>query len=61
MVEDSGQIRVAFRLTEDKFEEFVKLCNTLDKACDQPLGDMILRAMRLYVKAYVREVRRDRK
>lgn len=61
MIEDSGQIRVAFRLTRDEFEEFIKLCNTLDKACDQPLGDMILRAMRLYVKAYVREVRRDRK
>lgn len=61
MVGNSGQIRVAFKLTTDEFEEFIKLCNTLDKACDQPLGDMILRAMRLYVKAYVREVRRDQK
>lgn len=58
---DSEQIRVAFKLTKDEFEEFIKLCNTLDKAYDQPLGDMVLRAMRLYVKAYVREVRRDRK
>lgn len=61
MVEDSEQVRVAFKLTKDEFEEFVKLCNTLDKPCDQPLGDMILRAMRLYVKAYIREVKRDRK
>ena len=58
---DSEQVKVAFKLTKDEFEEFIKLCNTLDKTCDQPLGDMVLRAMRLYVKAYVREVRRDRK
>ena len=61
MVEDSEQVRVAFKLTKDEFEELIKLCNTLDKACDQPLGDIILRAMRLYVKAYIREVKRDRK
>lgn len=48
MVEDSEQVRVAFKLTKDEFEEFIKLCNTLDKNCDQPLGDIVLKAMRLY-------------
>ena len=61
MVKDPKQVKVIFSLTEDKFEEFIKLCNTIDKTCDQPLGDMVLKAMRLYVKAYVREVRMDRK
>ena len=61
MVEDSEQIRVAFKLTRDEFEEFIKFSNTHHKAGDQPLGHIVLKAMRLYVKAYVREVRRDRK
>ena len=57
MVEDSEHVRVAFRLTKDEFEEFVELCNTIDKSCEQPMGDIIMNAMRLYVKESQREVK----
>ena len=57
MNENHGSVRVAFRLTEDKFEEFVELCNTIDKSCEQPMGDIIMNAMRLYVKESQREVK----
>ena len=47
MVEDSEQDRVAFKLTKDEFEEFIQLCNTLDKNGAQRIGDLVLKALRL--------------
>lgn len=51
------QVKVVFRLTEDKFEEFVELCNTIDRSCEQPMGDIIMNAIRVYVKESQREVK----
>ena len=57
MNENHRSVRVAFRLTKDEFEEFVELCNTIDESCEQPMGDIIMNAMRLYVKESQREVK----
>lgn len=51
------QVKVVFRLMEDKFEEFVELCNTIDRSCEQPMGDIIMNAIRVYVKESQREVK----
>lgn len=51
------QVKVVFRLTEDEFEEFVELCNTIDRSCEQPMGDIIMNAIRVYVKESQREVK----